>query len=212
MPRLALPKGSDRLIEQLRSQLRSQSALYRVLQIVVGAVFPLLEAVMVNRATGSATGLAPEVWGILFCIAGVHILLLAILVRTEMPLSGFLVEFDEHSEKLSICEGEAQALVSFRDTLRNALVTSELSLIGLELSLDRGGADPEQVFEIILEPWVRNRAAIFWPQGGDAMYNMAVYLLNDRGELEPKFRRCDDRIQRHDRSWRPRCRPCRAVL
>jgi hypothetical protein len=202
MSRFSLPNRSTDLLNKLKSQLRSQSALYKLLQIIVGAILPIVEAVIVNRATDPSNAAANEFWNLIWILATIHVVLLLALVISEMPLSRFLIEFDEQAQELSLVKLELEKFEVFVDTCQAALAASELSMIGIENSFNHKNSDIGTIFEMVLNPWIRNRAAIFWPQGGNTFYNVAVYIYdNQTNQLEPVFRSCDDRIKRNDRSW-----------
>jgi hypothetical protein len=202
MSRFSLPSRSSKLLNSLRFQLRSQSMLYRLLQIIIGAILPLGEGIIVNRATDPSNAAASEFWILIWVVAIIHIFLLILLVKTEMPLSSFLIEFDEQAQDIELMKLKSQKLEAFAETLQAALAASELSLIGLEISFNSKHPDIADLFKVILNPWIQNRASIFWPQGGNTLYNIAVYLYDSgTNQLNPAFRSCDDRIKRHDRSW-----------
>ena len=49
MQKLNLPKSTNELLDALRQQLRAQAFIYKFLQIIVGALFPVIEAFLVKK-------------------------------------------------------------------------------------------------------------------------------------------------------------------
>ncbi|MGB3403180.1 MAG: hypothetical protein WBA77_10860 [Microcoleaceae cyanobacterium] len=91
----------------------------------------------------------------------------------------------------------------FINTFRSAVIATPISLFEIKNIIQNQIRDIEEIFSVILDPWIKSRSEIFWFKEGNAMYNIAVYLLNEQGELEVKFRQCDDRINKKNRNWKP---------
>ncbi len=200
MPQFNLPKSKPNFGEALRKQLQSLTLIYKFLQIIVGAIFPVFEGFLASKASGEDPSNLVII--LLIIISIIHIILLFLLVSTEKPLSQFLVEFDLQEQELKIHQAERDILESYSHTFRTALNSSLLSLVGIETVANEGVVEAEEIFRDILDPWIQSRTDIFWFYDGDAMYNIAVYLFNSEAEiLEVCFRQCDDRIQPQNRRW-----------
>lgn len=204
MSQFNLPNSTREFVEAVREQLQSLTLVYKFLQIIVGAIFPIFEGFLASKA--SAEQPQALVIVLLVAISLIHIVLLSLLVSTEKPLSQFLVEFDSQNKELEIREEEIYVLDSYSHTFRTAVNASSLSLVGIETITTGITTEveykPEDIFKAILDPWIQSRTDIFWFDDGDAMYNIAVYLFNREEEiLEVSFRQCDDRIQPKNRKW-----------
>lgn len=79
MPGFNLPSLTDDIAENLRKQLHAQAALHRFLQIFVGGLLPLVESVVVNKATDENSTAANDFWLMIALLAVIHVFLLVIL-------------------------------------------------------------------------------------------------------------------------------------
>ena len=200
MSQFNLPDSTREFVQALRNQLQSLTLVYKFLQIIVGAIFPVFEGFLASKA--SAEEPQPLVILLLIGISIIHIILLFLLVSTEKPLSQFLVEFDLQEQELEICQDERDFLESYTYTFRSAINASSLSLVGIEIISNQTSYETKAIFKAILDPWIQSRTDIFWFDDGDAMYNIAVYTFNSEEKLlEVSFRQCDDRIQPKNRKW-----------
>lgn len=200
MSQFNLPNSTREFVQALRNQLQSLTLIYKFLQIIVGAIFPVFEGFLASKASAEE----PQALVILLLtgISVIHIILLFLLVSTEKPLSQFLVEFDLQEQELEICEDERDFLESYTYTFRSAINASSLSLVGIETIGSETSYETKDIFKAILDPWIQSRTDIFWFDDGDAMYNIAVYTFNPEEKLlEVSFRQCDDRIQQKNRKW-----------
>ena len=202
MEKFNLPTLTNVLTNGLRQQLQGLTIIYKSLQIIVGAILPILEGFLASKA--SADEPSRFIISLLIAIASVHALLLFLLVSNEKPLAQFLVEFDEQEKELDNREKSIELLDIFSDTFRNALTSSFLSLAGIDTIINGQKQELQEIFRDILDPWIQSRTNIFWFYNGDALYNIAVYLFNSQENvLEVCFRQCDDRILTKNRQWSP---------
>lgn len=201
MPQFNTPNSANEFIEALRQQLKGLTLVYKFLQIIVGAIFPVFEGFLASKASVEKPPLLIII--LLVVIPIIHIILLYLLVSTEKPLPQFLVEFDDQEKELKVRKKEIELLDSFLHTFRTALSSSSLSLVGIEAVINGQIQELETIFRDILDPWIQSRTDIFWFYNGNAMYNIAVYLFNiEEDALEVCFRQCDDRMVTKNRKWK----------
>ena len=208
MSRFNLPDSENQFLDQLRTQLKTQGWIYKFLQVVVGAILPILEGIIVNKATDPENTAAIFYWILLLVTAIIHLFLLIALVSSDTPLPQFLIEFDDLKRDLEnanesqflLTESQA-ALEEYYSSLLSAIISTRLSLIGIENILRENTNDLEEIFSKILDPWIQSRTEIFSFSDGNAKYNFAIYLTQDQNNLMLCFRECDTRIVRKDRSW-----------
>lgn len=200
MSPLALPGVQKELTKRFRAQMRYQSLLVRVAQILVSAVLPLMEAVLVAQLSPSPFR-HPMAW-ILVIVVVVHGVLVVLVMLADEPLPGFLVQFDALSKDLRAKKKHADNAERAFVAYSAALSTAKANLIHLQAT-SFGKADLEDVVEMVMAPWVECRTEVFLFENGNALYNFGVYLLRDEDQLLHKFwRRNDDRIVAENRSWR----------
>lgn len=194
--------NNNELFLKFSQQLRGLTRTYKVIQIVTGVILPIIEGFLVSKATAESSQF--WIFVILLIFIGVlHLSLVIIILSTEHPLPQFILDFDQQAQKLSDTEDISIVQELFVNTFRNTVEATSLSLLGIENAVKNKTVNLEEVFSLILDPWIKNRTDIFWFSQGNAMYNIAVYLLNEQHELEVKFRQCDDRINQRNRKWQP---------
>lgn len=200
-----LPRYKDypaEIANKLRSQLKASSFIVKSYQVVVGGILPILEGVLVNLATGTNSDFPNPFLILLVVIALFHVALLTLLLVVETPLPQLLVEFDEQAEALAHKNLEANLHEVNSTTFIEALLAAAYSLLRIEQLKNLREDSLEKAFEKVLFPWIDRRTELFWFQEGRALYNFAVYVENERNVLDPKFRFCDSRMIRKNRSWR----------
>lgn len=188
------------LSDRLRGQLQKTVWFVKLCQILVGLILPLIEAVLVNLATGTDKSITPYVAS-LIAIGFVHLVLLAIVLVVETPLPQFLVQFDDLENKLQISKAEVTTYQSYSITFIEAINASLFSMTEIENMTKNPEEDLSKIFERILYPWIEQRTDIFWFREGDALYNFAVYLESEPNILTVKYRSHDNRILPTNRSW-----------
>jgi hypothetical protein len=178
--------------DELEKQLRASAGNERVLQLLVGALLPVLETVFSSKA----------MWWPFSAVAGIHLILLICVLRMAVPLPQFLLEFSALEEKLAELAQQEEVASEFASTFSSALTAASVSIEAIRNLSRQEGVDLKTAFGKVLEPWIIDREAIFWFQEGGALYNIAVYLMSPSGDLELAFRSRDDRIIPQNRSWR----------
>ena len=189
-------------LDKFKKQLNSLGNIYKILTIFVGAVLPISEGIIINRATDSSNQNASFFWVILGVVAILHIVCFIILLLNENPLPQFLIEFDQLMDELAYAEESQAGLEIYNNTFLNAIIATRLSLIGIEKVEQEKIQEIDGKIRSILDTWIQNRSNIFWFDEGDAKYNFAVYLATNKDSLDLFFPQCDDRIVRKDRSWK----------
>jgi GAF domain-containing protein len=202
MNRFNIPQSTISFISQFQKQLKGLVFIHKFLQVIVGGILPIIEAIIVNRATDSTNQNASYFWILLVIVGLVHLVFLIILVSTDTPLPQFLIEFDQLTDELAYAEASQAGLEIYNNTLRSAIIATRLSLIGIEKVEQEKIQEIDKKIGIILDTWIQNRSVIFWFDEGDAKYNFAVYLATSKNTLDLFFRQCDDRIVRRNRSWK----------
>jgi hypothetical protein len=193
MSKLILPKSFDKFYDSLISQFQADAYIYKTIQILIGAIFPIFEGILVNNLTLFYIQI------ILFVIVVIHVIFLFLIVSTSFPLSQFLIEFDKNQKEQETQKALITQYEKLTASYREAINISHTALQALELEKPSF----KEIWENILDPWIGVRADIFGFDNGYAMYNFAVYIFDkEQGELKLKFRRCDDRIKRKDRNWK----------
>ena len=200
MTNFNLPNYTN-FLDKFKKQLNALGNIYKILTIFVGAVLPIGEGIIINRATDSSNQNASFFWVVLGVVAIIHIVCLIILLLNENPLPQFLIEFDQLTDELVYAEALQSVLEDDNNTLRSAVIATYISLTGIEKVEQEKIQEIDRKIGIVLDTWIQRRSDIFWFDEGDAMYNFAVYLENSNGELVCEFRQCDDRIVRRDRLW-----------
>ena len=107
-----------------------------------------------------------------------------------------LKEIDDLKDKLEKSQFERKNNIE-------RLIALETSLVILEelLSSSRQKKISETEFQKLLLPIIIRRSEIFG-YSSDELFNFAIYIWNSNGNcLDVKFRKCDDRIPVHNRSW-----------
>jgi hypothetical protein len=188
------------LVDRFKRQLRRSNVLIKGCQLAVGAILPIGEAILTNLATGSQGNSRPF-WLALAVAGMIHLFLLVTLLLVEMPLPQFLVEYDEQAARLEEALAKVEAYKSYATTFIESVAATQLSLLEIEQMKSQPREKLEDVVDQVLRPWIDRRTAIFSFDSGESLYNFAVY-----GEKADEFvlcyRKCDDRLVRHDRTWR----------
>jgi hypothetical protein len=201
MTNFNLPNYTD-FLDKFKKQLNSLGNIYKILTIFVGAVLPISEGIIINRATDSSNQNASFFWVVLGVVAILHIICFIILLLNENPLPQFLIEFDQLTNELAYAEASQAGLEIYNNTLRSAIIATRLSLIGIEKVEQEKIQEIHSKIGIVLDTWIQNRSDIFGFDEGDAKYNFAVYLATNKDTLDLFFRQCDDLIVRRNRLWK----------
>lgn len=200
MTKFNIPNFSEEFIHNLRQQLQKFASAYKLIQLIVGGIFPIFEGVLASKV--SVEEPSKLLITLLVMIGIIHVVFLYLLISSEKPLAQFLVEYDQKVRELEGLQEEIDGTELFSNSFRTALESSSLSLVGIDTHLNDQDSQMEKVFGDVLDPWITARTDIFWFYEGDALYNMAVYLFNSQDDLlEMSFRRCDDRIVPKNRTW-----------
>ena len=156
-------------LDKFKKQLNSLGNIYKILTIFVGAVLPISEGIIINRATDSSNQNASFFWVVLGVVAIIHIVCLIILLLNENPLPQFLIEFDQLTCELKIEKECQEVLEIYNNTLRNAITATELSLIGIEKVIEENILVKERIINRVLDYWIQARSDIFWFYDGEAL-------------------------------------------
>lgn len=203
MAKFNLPSYQGGTKDEFRRQLRASGRILVTTQVVVGVIFPLIEAFLVNHITTVFTTPGPEgspprfpmmSTGLLILIGVVHLVLLGVTVIAATPLPQFLVEFDEQAQTLETVQQRTDQQTLISSTFRAATLTAQLSMTAVEECASQKDRPLEDVFRSILDPWIQVRSEVFWFTQGDAYYNFSVYLQGNAGTLQVVYKKRDDRL------------------
>ena len=197
----ALPRSSSDLRSAARKQLVSSAHVLIICQLFVGAVFPICESVLVNKATGAPDNSTPYLWSAVLIVGAAHLFLLIVILSSAQTLPAFLVEFDEVTAQLEQASSQLEAYKVISIALRNAAATAALNMADLA-GMDHAIRTKEDVCRLVMEGWVDDRQEIFFFDGG--IYNFAVYwYFEEEKVLKSIYRQNDDRMVVHNRNWHP---------
>ncbi len=182
------------------------------MMVITGAVFPVLEGVIIGYYTALPdTDVHRADWArFLLAIGIVHIvLLLGTLIGPSTPAAA-IVALDDVEVELAACQAEVEALqgksdlyLSAQNCMANSLTVLQNILKSTEGPLNRGQRWKD--FKEILQPFAENRDQVLNFVDGKSLFNLAVYLFNPGTTmLEPAYRRHDDRLKHTGdagRSW-----------
>jgi hypothetical protein len=203
-----LPDEPSKLSRNIRRQLRQTTLIVKATQLAVGAILPIVEGVLINLVTREdELGRAfyetlPFV--VLVGVVVIHAFFLVMLLLIDTPLPQFLVEFDEQARLLDIERIRVREYRRTSDTFTFATTAAEFSLEEIARLRHHPASTLRDTVERVMHYWVDGRSEIFWFHEGTALYNFAVYMYSSTtDELSVLYRAHDDRIQVHNRSWKP---------
>lgn len=207
MPDLNLPPLWVRRGDPKRRVLWASSQLLVAINVVTSILLPAVVAILVNIITTKEMMIPPVhahmEWFILAVVSVAQIWLLWLKIVGETPMPMLVVKHEQLTDQLATVHQQAEEQTGFSNTFRLSLLSARIGAAAIEEMESQPPGSLEEVFAQIMEPWLNLRTEVFWFLEGDALYNFAVYLLNNEGNLQIVFRSCDSRIQRTDRTWAP---------
>lgn len=137
----------------------------------------------------------------------VHLIFGGISLFATLKIKSFIqatnIDQIEQDYKALEARSNQQDKILSRYILYMKSVQWSLSVLESQKYSENKNLDAQTILYNLLEPLLKYRDELFDYNGGD-LYNIAVYLYNAEEDLlKPYFRRCDDRIERHDRDWKP---------
>ncbi|MBI9065471.1 MAG: hypothetical protein JEZ14_26030 [Marinilabiliaceae bacterium] len=145
--------------------------------------------------------------GITNLLFGLHMMLGGLSIFATLKIKSFIQATNIHKIEEAFIELNATAEKQ-RNKYEKLFVYSSIILWSLNYinklkNTSREGRDCEKDISDLMNPLVHYRSAAFDFQNSD-LYNIALYLYNaNEDQLEQFFRKCDDRIEVHGRSWKP---------
>jgi uncharacterized protein with PQ loop repeat len=215
MNNLRLPPSSRKpnLRQTLQNQLSRHTNIAKLVQVLVGAILPIIEAILINKLTGTTDpklseayyyGLAP--------IVILHAILFFITLLVEKPLTEFLVDFDNAGQEVEALAEEVSQAREKSERQNIGINTYLYSVISAKLSMEavnnylRNTAVSKDFdfYDKILDPWISERGSIFWFDLSDKYYNFALYLIDTNDKMLKKvWRRHGSSINAMNRDWPP---------
>ena len=188
--------------EQVKDFVSKKDWLIKVIQLCVIILFPILEAIILQFKDSLSTS---WLWLVLLApLALIHLTLGIVILTLPLTIEKFYFDYKELDELSDTLLDEM---------LQNSYIARaiNLSLISLIEFIDQTKEHDEiSIEEItenvsnILSPIINLREYTFNFKLA-SYHNFAVYLISneDGGILKLFYRSVDDRIERHDRSWKP---------
>lgn len=142
-----------------------------------------------------------------FVLMCLHLLLGSISIYISYKIKDLirltkLDQIEQECESYKLKVSEQQAFIARLASYPFALQWS-ITILNEIIHDNSKIKNTKEGIEKLLEPLVQARASILGYQGDD-LYNIAVYLFNDKsGELEILYRTNDNRIVTHGRNWKP---------
>ena len=176
-------------------------------QLLATVVFPIAEAVL-RQVQAVPTYVLPAIYSVHVLVGAYGLfglnkikdfIRLADLDEIEQQVKEYQEKLDDKAEESHNLEHGLTTLVSHSVAVQASLSVLQ-SLLTSDLSSDQ---TDEKGIERLLAPLIQLRTEALGFTADD-LYNLAVYIYDEKQNLlRLRYRDCDNRIRRQDRSWRP---------
>ena len=179
-------------------------------------LLPVLIAIFVTHLLNNQGKVEYTTWGLVAIIGVIHIFVIIFQYKGS-KLDSMLVEYQEKSKNLEVISKEFNELTehyqqdaSYFSTQRTAtrfaveslsFAVGKISNSTLE-SKRLTDDDYDTMVRSLIWPLVVYRESLFSFATG-SLWNMALYQINENGNLVPTWRECDSRISPKNRPWKP---------